>query len=92
MDGGDAAGDGIADWEAVQYFTYQTSRREIAGGVLLLLLAVDTGGSRSTPASERPFFLLQSKHILQEMWLCICRPSSGIMHLLLALLVFCLLD
>lgn len=92
MDGGDAGGDGTAGWEAVQYFTYQTSRREIAGGVLLLLLAVDTGGSRNTPACERPFFLLQSKHILQEMWLCICRPSPSMKHLLLALPFFGLLD
>lgn len=44
---------------------------------MVLLLAVDTGGSCSTPACEAPFFpLLQSKHILQ-MWLCVCRPRSG---------------
>lgn len=91
MDGGDGAGAGAVR-EAVRCFTHQTSRREIAGGVLLLLLAVDTGGSRSSPACERPFFLLQSKHILPEMWLCVCRPSSGMKALLLPVLFFCLLD
>lgn len=52
---GDAPGDGIAGWEAVQSFTYQANRSEITGGTLLLLLAVDTGGSCSTPAREAPF-------------------------------------
>lgn len=85
MDGWDAHGDGIAGWEAVQYFIYQPNSSEITGGVLLLLLAVDTGGSCCIVACEALFFFLKTKHILQQRWLCVCRPRPVMKALLLEL-------
>lgn len=88
---GDAPADGIAGWEAVQYSVYQVNRSEL---VSCWFCSLWTPEGAAAHRRAKPHFdsWSPSTFILQEMWLCVCRPPSSMKALGLALLFASLLD